>query len=161
MKSTRNQRQIDEKSRNSRPQRPFLLTARVCLPEVTWVRLVFTHVTLSLSFSRHSPSLFCLLICQICHSQSTQNFLVVKSVYLLLLLDLRHPRNQRRKRKRSTDESPRRIGKGNNFRMFTCTADYPQRSIFVIGEKKFNRLPALAYYPHPKTKENHATVLPG
>ena len=23
----------------------------------------------------------------------------------------------------------------------------------------FNRLPALAYYPHPKTKENHATVL--
>ena len=47
MKSTRNQRQIDEKSRNSRPQSPFLLTARVCLPDVTWVQLVctlaFTH----------------------------------------------------------------------------------------------------------------------
>jgi len=27
------------------------------------------------------------------------------------------------------------------------------------GEKMFNRLPALAYYPHPKTKENPATVL--
>ena len=29
------------------------------------------------------------------------------------------------------------------------------------GEKKFNRLPTLAYYPHPKTEENHATVLLG
>ena len=76
---------------------------------------IFTHVTLSLSLSKRSPSLFCLLICRICHSQSTQNFLVVKSVYLLLLLDLRYPRNQRRKRKRSTDESPRRIGKGNRL----------------------------------------------
>ena len=42
-----NQRQIDEKSGNSRPQSPFLLIARVCLPDVTWVQLVctlaFTH----------------------------------------------------------------------------------------------------------------------
>ena len=34
--------------------------------------------------------------------------------------------------------------------------------LFLLqGEKMFNRLPALAYYPHPKTKENHATVLSG
>lgn len=52
-------------------------------------------------------------------------------------------------------------GKYRNFRPFTRTADHPQRSIFVIRGKKFNRLPALPDYPHPKTKENHATVLPG
>ena len=37
-------REIYEKSRNSRPQSPFFLTARVCLAEVTWVLLVFAHV---------------------------------------------------------------------------------------------------------------------
>ena len=54
-----------------------------------------------------------------------------------------------------------------NFRTFTRMANYPQRSIFVIRGKKVQQitrtglLPALAYYPHPETRENHATVLSG
>ena len=48
-----------------------------------------------------------------------------------------------------------------NFRTFTRTADFPQRSISVVRGKKSNRLHALAYYLHTKTKEKHATVLSG